>query len=107
MGLQWTDAFIKGNAAGMAFGQPTFITSYGNNTGLKNLLGNTPQDAGYAWECWYKFQVTDNISVTPAIFYLSNPLGGAGFEINRASGVNPGSVGLTNFGGLLKTTFKF
>jgi hypothetical protein len=107
VGLQWTDAFIKGNAAGMAFGQPTFITSYGNNTGLKNLLGNTPQDAGYAWEWWYKFQVTDNISVTPAIFYLSNPLGGAGFEINRASGVNPGSVGLTNFGGLLKTTFKF
>jgi len=107
VGLQWNDAFMKGNAAGMAFGQPTFITSYGNNTSLKNLLGNTPQDGNYAWEWWYKFQVTDNISVTPAIFYLSNPLGGAGFRINQLTGVNPASPGLTNFGGLVKTTFKF
>ncbi len=27
----------------------------------------------YAWEFFYKFQVTDNISVTPAITYLSKP----------------------------------
>ena len=32
-------------------------------------------DGNYAWEWWYQFQVTDNISVTPAIYYLSRPYG--------------------------------
>jgi len=107
VGLQWNDAFIKGNAAGMAFGQPTFITSFGNNTALKTQLGNTPQDGNYAWEWWYKFQVTDNISVTPAIFYLSNPLGGLGSYYQTKNGISNNSAALTNFGGLVKTTFKF
>jgi hypothetical protein len=96
VGLQWSDAFIKGNALGMAVGQPTFITGCGD------ICDKTPHDAGYAWEWWYKFQVTDNISVTPAIFYLSNPLGQAGYAITR-----DGDAALTNFGAIVKTTFKF
>ena len=98
MGLQWADAFVKGNSIGMAVGQPTFVTA-------QNLNG-APQDGNYAWEWWYKFQVTDHISVTPAIFYLSNPTGQAGFNAaitDRLSTSNP----LNNFGGLIKTTFKF
>ncbi len=94
VGLQWADAFVKGNSLGMAVGQPTFVTAV--NSG-------TPDDAGYAWEWWYKFQVTDHISVTPAIFYLSNPLGQFGHVAAEGSGRNV----LTNFGGLIKTTFKF
>ena len=94
VGLQWADAFVKGNSLGMAVGQPTFVTA---------VNAGTPDDAGYAWEWWYKFQVTDYISVTPAIFYLSNPLGQAGHS--RAGG--SGSDVITNFGGLIKTTFKF
>jgi hypothetical protein len=47
---------VKGNSLGMAVGQPTFVTA---------MNAGTPQDAGYAWEWWYKFQVTDHISVTP------------------------------------------
>jgi hypothetical protein len=97
VGLQWDDAFIKGNALGMAVGQPTFITSCGD------ACNDTPHDGNYAWEWWYKFQVTDNISVTPAIFYLSNPLGQAGWVANNRQESAP----LTNFGGLIKTTFKF
>ena len=75
VGLQWEDVFIKGNAFGMAVGQPTFITSFGDNETVKDFLGDSPNDGNYAWEWWYKFQVTDNISVTPALFYLSAPLG--------------------------------
>ena len=71
VGLQWADAFVKGNSLGMAVGQPTFVTA---------VNAGTPDDAGYAWEWWYKFQVTDHIAVTPAIFYLSNPTGQAGFS---------------------------
>ena len=29
----------------------------------------------YAIELYYDFQVTDNITVTPALFYLSRPFG--------------------------------
>jgi len=97
VGLQWADAFVKGNSLGMAVGQPTFVTA---------MNSGTPQDGNYAWEWWYKFQVTDKISVTPAIFYLSNPTGQKGFSEAITAGqstTNP----LTNFGGLIKTTFKF
>ncbi|MEB3185533.1 MAG: iron uptake porin [Cyanobacteriota bacterium] len=89
VGLQWKDAFAKGNAAGMAVGQPTFATS------LRN--GNTPQDGNYAWEWWYKFQVTDNIAITPAIFYLSRPAG---------QFTQPGQTNNV-FGGLIQTQFRF
>ena len=94
LGLQWTDAFIKGNTFGMAVGQPTFVTA--QTTG-------TPNDAGYAWEWWYKFQVSDHITVMPAVFYLSNPLGQNG---HLAAG-GDGSNVINNFGALVKTTFKF
>ncbi len=30
---------------------------------------------GLLWELWYKFQVSDNISITPAIYSLSRPYG--------------------------------
>ena len=50
---------------------------------------------GYAWEFFYKFQVTDNISVTPAITYLSKP-----FPSQDSNGMNAMS-------GLIKTQFKF
>ncbi len=84
VGLQWDDAFIKGNALGMAVGQPTFVTSFGTDN---DLCGATPNDGNYAWEWWYKFQVTDNISVTPALYYLARPPGqlGKGNWCNRSS----------------------
>ena len=101
-GLKWTDVFLKGNELGMAVGQAPFITSFGGNNGIKDQLGNTPSDQNVISELWYKFQVTDNISVTPAVFYISNPLGQQ--QRFLAAG---GSSGLNNFGALVKTTFKF
>jgi hypothetical protein len=92
VGLQWADVFWKGNSFGMAVGQPTFVV----NTGDSDIEAN---DGNYAWEWWYKFQVTDNISVTPAIYYLSAPLG----QIQN----DQSNETFSNFGGLVKTTFKF
>ncbi len=89
VGLQWSDALFEGNALGMAVGQPTFATS------LKG--GDSPRDGNYVWEWWYKFQVSDNIAVTPALFYLSRPLGG----------FTPPGDGFTQLGGLIKTSFQF
>ncbi len=53
-------------------------------------------------EAYYGFQVTDNITVTPAVFYLSRPLG----ELTYLG--KEGSDGSFNqFGGVLRTTFAF
>ncbi|WP_216904923.1 iron uptake porin, partial [Synechococcus sp. CCY 9618] len=95
VGLQWMDLFAKGNAAGMAVGQPVFATQL--KSGTTKGLNTTPDDGNYVWEWWYKFQVSDNISITPAIFYLSRPLG-------QLTG---GDSNFSVFGGLVQTTFKF
>jgi hypothetical protein len=78
-GLQWSDVFAKGNAAGVAVGQP------GNAQGL-------PANATM-WEVFYRYRVSDNISVTPALFYASNNQ-----AFNGAS---------SNVGGVIQTKFTF
>ncbi|MEI8251667.1 MAG: iron uptake porin, partial [Synechococcus sp. ELA057] len=46
LGLQWADAFVKGNALGMGLGQNTMVS--------KNMYGGgTPNDGNWAWEWWY------------------------------------------------------
>ncbi|MFN6352849.1 MAG: iron uptake porin [Cyanobacteriota bacterium] len=89
VGLQWLDAFQPGNALGVAVGQPTFATRLEG--------GATPSDGNYVWEGWYTFQLTDNISLTPAIFYLSRPLGQATLE----------GESFRQLGGLIKTSVRF
>ncbi|PTT97210.1 porin, partial [Pseudomonas sp. HMWF031] len=87
--LEWNDVVLKGNNAGMAVGQPMFATELES--------GDTPRDGNYIWEWWYQFQVTDNISVTPALFYLSRPFGQE----------TPADTTFNQLGGLVKTTFSF
>ena len=92
-GFQWDNAFIKGNAAGVAFGQPSF--------------SNTPaQSDPWLVEWFYRFQVSDNISVTPTLFY------GTGISNTRSSsggGSGNPATGTTfnGLGGVIQTTFKF
>jgi hypothetical protein len=79
VGLQWNDAFIAGNAAGVAVGQaPSAETS-----GVSDAT---------MLEVFYKFQVTDNISITPALFYVSN---------------NQRFQGESSVGGVIQTKFTF
>ncbi len=101
-GLQWEDAFVEGNVLGAAVGQPTFLTDIEYDAVLHN--SDFVADGNYAFELWYKFQVTDNISVTPAAFYLSRPYGD--LTNGQKSGNAHGGT-FSNFGGLVKTTFKF
>mgnify|MGYP001405340799 CR=1 FL=1 len=98
VGLQWADAFVEGNTLGMAVGQPTFVTSvdWKSDYSGDKYVG----DGNYAWEWWYQYQVTDNITVTPAIYYLSRPYGQNTDTADRSNS-------FSNFGGLVKTTFKF
>ena len=48
-------------------------------------------------ELWYKFQVTDNIAVTPSVYWLSRPYG---FD-------TPDDKSVGVFGGVVQTVFKF
>jgi hypothetical protein len=86
VGLQWDNAFIKSNAAGVAFGQPSYAAGLAQN-------------APWLVEWFYRFQVSDNISVTPTLFY------GTGI----ANGSNNAQTGSTfdGLGGVIQTTFKF
>jgi hypothetical protein len=77
VGLQWSDVFWEGNAAGFAVGQAPF-TGGENNSML--------------YELFYKFQVTDNITITPALFYADEP---------RRNSFNE------TWGGVIQTTLKF
>ena len=88
LALQWNDAFVKGNALGMSYGDTVSGgTGYPGSTTASTVSGMP----SYAYEIFYKFQVTDNISVTPAFFWID----GQGTATNDT------------LGGLIKTTFKF
>ncbi|MDA7435366.1 carbohydrate porin, partial [Synechococcus sp. AH-601-J22] len=52
-------------------------------------------DENFAAEFWYQYQVTDNISIKPAVFWTQDANGNA-----TVSGAN-------KFGALVQTTFKF
>jgi hypothetical protein len=78
-GLQWDDVLADGNAAGFAIGNPA------NSKNVKN--------DSLMLELFYKAQVTDNISITPAVFYVSNDASQRGNS--------------SEWGGVIQTTFKF
>ncbi|MEB3321992.1 MAG: iron uptake porin, partial [Synechococcaceae cyanobacterium] len=105
VGLQWDDVFWQGNAFGMAVGQPTFATEIACGDVDRDFCDSSPSDGNYAWEWWYKWQVTDNISITPALFYLSRPLGQ--YTANLSDGKVDRDRSFDLFGGLLQATFKF
>ena len=79
VGLQWADAFVAGNTAGIAVGQAPSAETAGVSDAT--LL-----------EFFYKFQVTDNISITPALFYVDN---------------NQRYQDSSKWGGVIQTKFTF
>jgi len=87
-GLHFTDVFKKGNSAGILFGQPLYRIDASGAASLPNGRA-TP----YHLEAYYRFQVTDNISITPGAFVLFNP---EGLRRNNTTAV-----------GVLRTTFTF
>ena len=97
VGLKWDDVFLKGNDMGFAVGQPTFATSLED--------GGTPFDGNYVFEWYYNFQVTDNIAITPAVFYLSRPMGQYTSNLVEDGDNYDGQFNV--FGALVQTTFKF
>jgi hypothetical protein len=81
VGLQWKDVLLKGNNAGFALGQAPFSTDL-----------NVASSQSMMYEFFYKYQVSDNISVTPAIFWVND------YQRNAGS---------YTWGGVIQTTFRF
>ncbi|BEV35981.1 iron uptake porin [Synechococcus sp. M16CYN] len=88
IGLNWKDAFMNGNKLGIGFGSYS-----GYATSVKNK--DTGNEANFAVEGYYDFQVSDNIKITPAVFWVYNAYGDV--QVN----------GQDKFGGLIKTRFRF
>jgi hypothetical protein len=90
VGLQWTDALRDGHSLGMAIGsagaQGAGNCANGNCNG--GIWTNRGQDT-LAYELWYQLQLSDQISVTPAFFWVQN------------SGFND------TYGGVVKARFSF
>ena len=82
VGLGWTDLFVDGNRAGVAFGSRQAATSY-------NGAGSDPAEDNTVWEAYYSFKVNDGVTITPAVF------GGSDVEADGKD-VN-GAVVLTEF----------
>ena len=77
VGVEWDDVFMEGNSFGTAIGESP-------NNGVEDFSG--------IWEIFYKFQVTDNITVTPTAFKAYDDTSSVGDEL---------------YGAYVKTTFRF
>ncbi|MEC4888308.1 MAG: iron uptake porin [Scytonema sp. PMC 1070.18] len=99
--LNFPDLFAQGNLGGIYFGQPPKITSsdlpIGNNIPdfLNTGLGRADGQPGttHQLEAFYRFQINNNISITPGIIHIWEP------------GHSPNSEPITI--GVLRTTFLF
>jgi hypothetical protein len=91
VGLHFNDLLKAGNNAGLIFGQPLYRTSADGDARL------TPDGARravpYHLEAYYRFKVSDNISITPGAFVLFNPEGNSRNDTTTV--------------GVLRTTFTF
>ncbi|CAK27168.1 Porin [Synechococcus sp. RCC307] len=97
IGLNFKDVFIQGNKAGFAIGGVPTVNSNDSGWGTD---GSMP----IALETWYQFQVTDNISVTPGVFWVS---GQNDEKTGRYGQVTLEASNGDVWGGIVKTEFKF
>ena len=89
-GIHFKDVLSTGSTAGILFGQPPARM---NTSGVASRLPILENAKPYHLEAYYKYRLTDNISITPGLFVIFNPEGFSG---------NP-----TVFVPVIRTTFTF
>jgi len=92
-GLVWSDVLGVGNSLGAALGSPSHVAA---------LTGPDIQpvdDRGLAAELFYRIVISDNLSLTPASFWLSRPRG-------ALTGPAPGAS-LRVWGSLIRATLRY
>ncbi|BCL35511.1 iron uptake porin [Nostoc sp. MS1] len=91
VGLHFRDLLQSGSSAGLLFGQPLYRTDASGDARL-TPDGET-RATPYHLEAYYRFKVSDNISITPGAFVLFNPEGDSRNDTTTV--------------GVLRTTFTF
>lgn len=87
-GVGYKDAFVPGSLFAVAAGMPYLVTGTNGSNDQINL------------EAFYRFPVNDNITITPAVMYIINPLG---TQNGLAAGGNDNDI----IQGLIRATFSF
>ena len=88
-GVGYKDAFVPGSLFAVAAGMPFLVNDTNGSNDQINL------------EAFYRFPVNDNITITPAVMYIINPLG-TGNGLTAAGGNDNDIVQ-----GLVRATFSF
>ncbi len=91
VGLHFKDLLKEGNTAGLIFGQPLFRVDAGGQASLDEP--GARRATPYHLEGYYRYQLTNNVSITPGAFVLFNPEGNSRNE--------------TTVVGVVRTTFTF
>jgi len=74
--LVWPNLLAKGQDLGFSVSQPTFV--------IRSTDG-TPSDGGFAFDAYYKFTLSDHITLTPALQWGSRPYGQLTDQITGSS----------------------
>lgn len=91
VGLHFKDLLKEGNTAGLIFGQPLFRVDAGGQASLDEP--GARRATPYHLEGYYRYQLTNNVSITPGAFVLFNPEGDSRND--------------TTVVGVVRTTFTF
>jgi hypothetical protein len=91
VGLHFKDLLKEGNTAGLIFGQPLFRVDAGGQASLDEP--GARRATPYHLEGYYRYQLTNNVSITPGAFVLFNPEGDSRND--------------TTVVGVVRTTFSF
>jgi hypothetical protein len=104
-GLVWSDVLGVGNSLGFAVGSPTHFSA------IRSPGPGGPDDRGLAMELFYRIQLSDVLSVTPALFWLSRPRGALTGSATLSEALlvpsASGETGLGVWAGLVRTTLRF
>ncbi len=104
-GLVWSDVLGVGNSLGLAVGSPAHVVA------IQTPSQSAIDDRGLAVELFYRIQLSDELSVTPALFWLRRPRGAltGSSEVSQAL-LFPAASGEASLGvwaGLIRTTLRF
>ncbi|MEH1822449.1 MAG: iron uptake porin [Nostoc sp.] len=93
--LALPDLGKKGNLGGLIFGQPPKVTSNDFGPAVLTATSNLREDSDTSFhlEGLYRYQVNNNISITPGLIVIFNP------EQNSNND--------TIYTGVVRTTFRF
>jgi Carbohydrate-selective porin, OprB family/S-layer homology domain len=95
VGLAFPDLLKEGSLGGIIFGMPPKVTDsdFGLATPTVTSARREDNDTSYHLEEFYRYRLSDNISITPGLLVILNPEGNAAND--------------TIYVGTLRTTFTF